>query len=45
MFDQTEDVANSFFIKDFKVDVVYGKIELECDAFYTFNLKTSVTYL
>ena len=44
-FDQDPDTANSYFIKDFKVDVVYGKIELECSESYTFNLKTSVTYL
>ena len=44
-FDQDPETANSYFIKDFKVDVVYGKIELECSESYTFNLKTSVMYL
>ena len=46
-FDQDETTANSFLIKDFKVDIIYGEISLDCDATekYTFNLKTSVTYL
>ena len=32
-------------ISDFKVELVYGQIALNCEAPHTFNLKTSVTYL
>jgi len=37
--------ANSFSINKFEVEVVYGKISLDCATDYHFNLKTSVTYL
>lgn len=31
-FDQSEDTANSFFVKDFVVDIVYGNLQETCDT-------------
>ena len=43
-FEKNPDKANSFFIKNLYVDVVYGELALGCDEKVTFNLRTSVTY-
>ena len=44
-FDQSPSTANQFSIRDFVVDVVYGKLTQDCAKPFTFNLKTSVIYL
>ena len=44
IFKQVDEVANSFEITDFIVDVVYGELTEACDVVHTFNLKTSVNY-
>ncbi len=44
-FKQDETEPNQFVISDFKVELVYGKISLDCSTTHTFNLKTSITYL
>ena len=43
-FEKNADKANSFFIKNLYVDVVYGEIAQLCEEKVTFNLRTSVTY-
>jgi hypothetical protein len=44
-FEQNPALANSFFITDLIVDVVYGRLTQSCTLSNTFNLKTSVLFL
>ena len=37
--------TNSFSLKEFEVDLVYGKLTQDCAAPHTFNLQTSLTFL